>query len=376
MVKLINLLEISSSEFRTKIKTLGHSEKGSELTSGGELNTKLLDILSLFLDEWTKIGGNGCKLQFTAGNDKLHQDRDNNSKHKIGNAVDVTLPTSCHAKFTELLNTYTKKYPGFVYLDEYKNPSPGAVGNGHFHINIGGGANTETTTSGGTPTDTTTGVTADPTDNELFNTYVMPGVKAVTAAAGIKTETIKKNTKIINENFINPQPNPNSSTIVSPYDGDIVETDPSVCNGKIRIKHNLNALSYYTEFCNVNRIKVRTGEFIRQNEVIGDLGDNNLKVYVYDNTGKKHSVSEFIKTSDKKLENPKKEKLVDKEEDRKDYDDYESNDLPGMYTLPINALLTPLTIFNNMMSYKGKKKKVEEDEKINEEINRIKRLLK
>ena len=114
--------------------------------------------------------------------------------------------------------------------------------------------------------------------------------------------------QIINENFINPQPNPNSSTIVSPYDGDVVETDPSVCNGKIRIKHNINALPYYTEFCNVNRIKVRTGEFIRQNEVIGDLGDNNLKVYVYDNTGKKHSVSEFIRTSDKKPEVSKKEK--------------------------------------------------------------------
>ena len=369
MVKLINLLEISSSEFRTKIKTLGHKEKGSELTSGGELNPKLLDILSLFLDEWTKIGGNGCKLQFTAGNDKFHQDR--NSKHKIGDAVDVTLPTTCHSKFTELLNTYTKKYPGFVYIDEYKNPSQGATG-GHFHINIGGGANTETTTSG----DTTTDATTDPTDSELFNKYIQPGLNSVMASAGIKTETVKKNTKIINENFINPQPNPNSSTIVSPYDGDVVETDPSVCNGKIRIKHNLNALSYYTEFCNVNRIKVRTGEFIRQNEVIGDLGDNNLKVYVYDNAGKKHSVSEFIKTSDKKLENPKKEKWVDKEEDRRYYDDYDNNDLPGMYTLPINTLLTPLTIFNNMMSYKGKKKKVEEDEKINEEINRIKRLLK
>lgn len=137
MVKLINLLEISSSEFRTKIKTLGHSEQGSELTSGGELNPKLLDILSLFLDEWNKMGGNGCKLKFTSGNDKFHQNR--NSKHKIGDAVDITLPTGCHAKFTELLNTYTKKYPGFVYIDEYKHPSPGASG-GHFHINIGGGS--------------------------------------------------------------------------------------------------------------------------------------------------------------------------------------------------------------------------------------------
>ncbi len=135
MVKLINLLEVSSSEFRTKLKALGHSEQGSELTSGGELNPKLLDILSLFLDEWTKMGGNGCKLKFTSGNDKFHQNR--NSKHKTGDAVDITLSTNCHTKFTELLNSYTKKYPGFVFIDEYKNPSKGSTG-GHFHINIGG----------------------------------------------------------------------------------------------------------------------------------------------------------------------------------------------------------------------------------------------
>lgn len=364
MVKLINLLEISSSEFRTKIKTLGNTEKGSELTSGGELNPKLLDILSPFLDEWYKNGGTGCKLEFTSGNDKFHQDR--NSKHKIGDAVDVTLPTNCHVKFTELLNTYTKKYPGFTYLDEYKKLSPGATG-GHFHINIGGGnTNTQTSTTGGTPTDTA----ASKAKALLAQTF-----QPVFNQLGITGENIKSNDQILTENFVNPQPNPNSSTIVSPYDGDIVETDPSVCNGKIRIKHNINALSYYTEFCNVNRIKVRTGEFIRQNEVIGDLGDNNLKVYVYDNTGKKHSVSEFIKTSDKKQVEPKKEKEKTSNDNyNKDYNP--KSKYPGLYTLPINAMLTPLTIFNDMMSYKGKKKKVEEDEKINEEIDRIKKLLK
>lgn len=367
MVKLVNLLEISSSEFRTKIKTLGHSEQGSELTSGGELNPKLLDILSPFLDEWVKMGGTGCKLQFTAGNDKFHQDRNNNSKHKIGNAVDITLPTSCHIKFTELLNTYTKKYPGFTYLDEYKNPSSGSTG-GHFHINIGGGnTNTQTNTTGVTPTDTNKSKAYG-----LLQAAFQPVLKTI----GMPTESIKSNDQILSENFVNPQPDSNSSTIVSPYDGDIVETDPSVCNGKIRIKHNINALSYYTEFCNVNRIKVRTGEFIRQNEVIGDLGDNNLKVYVYDNTGKKHSVSEFIRTSDKKPEVSKKEKTKDDNYTNYNKSYTSKSKYPGLYTLPFNAVLAPLTIFNNMMSYKGKKKKVEEDEKINEEINRIKRLLK
>jgi hypothetical protein len=177
MVKLINLLEISSSEFRTKIKTLGHSEQGSELTSGGELNPKLLDILSLFLDEWTKMSGNGCKLKFTSGNDKFHQNR--NSKHKIGDAVDVTLSSSCHSKFTELLNTYAKKYPGFVYIDEYKNPSPGASG-GHFHINIGGGSIPEDGNT--TPEDSTKPVDTSTTpeqDDSILTDLIASSLKKV-----------------------------------------------------------------------------------------------------------------------------------------------------------------------------------------------------
>lgn len=363
MVKLINLLEISSSEFRTKIKTLGHVEKGSELTSGGDLNPKLLDILSTFLDEWSKIGGNGCKLQFTAGNDKFHQNR--NSKHKIGDAVDVTLSSSCHSKFTELLNTYTKKYPGFVYIDEYKNPSQGATG-GHFHINIGGGSITQNNTSGDT--------TADATDSELLQKYVQPALTSVMSAAGIKSESVNSRNKTLSEDFINPKPSYFSSKIVAPYDGDVVEVDPSVCDGKIKIKHNINGLYYFSEFCNVNRIQVRQGEFVRKNENIGDLGDNSLKVHVYDNNGNKYPISKFIKDSDKKPEEKSKYKTDDKVE----YKDNSRSEYPGEFTLPINTLLTPLTIFNDMMSYKGKKKKkkVEEDEKINEEIDRIKELLK
>ena len=177
MIKLINLLEISSSEFRAKIKTLGHSEQGSELTSGGELNPKLLDILSLFLDEWTKIEGNGCKLKFTSGHDKFHQNR--NSKHKIGDAVDITLSSSCHSKFTELLNTYTKKYPGFVYIDEYKNPSPGASG-GHFHINIGGGSMPED--GNATPEDSTKPADTNATpgqDDSVLTDLIASGLEKV-----------------------------------------------------------------------------------------------------------------------------------------------------------------------------------------------------
>lgn len=128
-----NINEISSSDFRNKIKSLGFSEKGSELTSGGEVKPAVLDIISQLVTEWQKLGGSNCPLKFTSGNDKYHTTLNYNSLHKSGEAVDVTLPSGCHTSFIKLLNDYKKKHNGFSYIDEYRNPSSKATG-GHFHM--------------------------------------------------------------------------------------------------------------------------------------------------------------------------------------------------------------------------------------------------
>ena len=96
MKKLITLLEISSSDFRTKIKSLGYTENNSELTSGGYLNPQFLDILSSVMDEWKKSNPN-CVLKFTSGNDTFHKTK--KSLHTVGLAVDVTLNTGCKSNF-------------------------------------------------------------------------------------------------------------------------------------------------------------------------------------------------------------------------------------------------------------------------------------
>ena len=169
MEKLTTLFEVSASEFRTKIKTLGHIEKGSELTSGGDLNPALLDILTKLLEEWEKINPN-CNLKFTSGNDKFHKGITSyTSRHTKGEAVDITLDQSCRSAFITLLNNYKSKYNGFSFIDEYTNPTSKATG-GHFHLSYRSGApegsgknysssestptagNTETPTSGSTVT--------------------------------------------------------------------------------------------------------------------------------------------------------------------------------------------------------------------------------
>ena len=119
-----NINEISSSEFRNKIKSLGFTEKGSELTSGGEINSAFLDIMNNLVTDWKKMGGSNCPLKFTSGNDKFHKNiTDYVSRHTKGEAMDVTLPNGCHSSFITLLKTYKTKYNGFDYIDEYRNPT-------------------------------------------------------------------------------------------------------------------------------------------------------------------------------------------------------------------------------------------------------------
>jgi D-alanyl-D-alanine dipeptidase len=153
MKKLVSLLEISSSEFRTKIKELGFTEKGNELTSGGDLKSDLLDIVSSLVAEWKKSNPN-CPLNFTSGNDSFHKGITTYvSRHTKGEALDVTLPSSCHSLFITLLNTYKSKYNGFSYIDEYTNPTAKATG-GHFHMSYRSGAPEGGGKSGGGDTST------------------------------------------------------------------------------------------------------------------------------------------------------------------------------------------------------------------------------
>jgi hypothetical protein len=153
--------EVTVGQFRDNFKSLGYSEKGSELTSGGDLQLDFLNIIDEFVKEWSQVDKNKvCKLTFTSGNDSFHKGiTAYTSRHTKGEAVDVVLPENCHSSFIQLLN-------------QYKNPTSHATG-GHFHISYraghpeGGKSNeknqstTQTTTQ---KTEVTSGSTTPSTD--------------------------------------------------------------------------------------------------------------------------------------------------------------------------------------------------------------------
>jgi hypothetical protein len=158
MIKLITLLEMTADDFKKQLVSVGHTEKnGSQLTNGGDLDPKFLDIVSAFLTEWDGlVGKTSCRLKFTAGHDISHKTSNPKSAHNTGNGIDFTLDSSCHPKLIQLLTTYKSKYPGFSFLDEYTNPTKHSSGP-HFHIQYGTGSATATTPATGTTTTTTTG---------------------------------------------------------------------------------------------------------------------------------------------------------------------------------------------------------------------------
>ena len=61
----------------------------------------------------------------------------------------------------------------------------------------------------------------------------------------------------------------NLGSIYSPYPGVVNKTYSDDCEGFIEIKHEIEDSTYYSIFCNVDKIIVRQGDIVRSGDVIG-----------------------------------------------------------------------------------------------------------
>lgn len=131
----------ASTELRTTLDTLGYDEKGNQLTSGGEITDEISTIVSNVLKDY-KVVKPDVKVIATSGNDQYHKGLPYNSKHKVGQAVDLTLQpynSENASAFLNVLKQYQGKDSKFSFKDEYTNPSKAATG-GHFHLQYGQGS--------------------------------------------------------------------------------------------------------------------------------------------------------------------------------------------------------------------------------------------
>jgi len=160
----------------------------------------------------------------------------------------------------------------------------------------------------------------------------------------------------------------NSDTIFSPAQGTVVSSDKFKCNGNIKIEHYIDGNTYYSNFCNVNRLMSFTGNQVRQGEIIGSVGDSPIEYSVTNKNGSKLDVSTFLSGGFEPTKSKETTKEKKKEEKKTNYEF--KKDIPNPF---MDALLSPFSLLNRAFT----KESINMNEKlIKEDIDKIKKLIK
>ena len=175
--------------------------------------------------------------------------------------------------------------------------------------------------------------------------------------------------------------------IVAPFNGLINNVDLS--EKSIEIEHNVNGSKVYSKINGIVNPYVNKGYKVSQNDIIGFVGDEPIKYSITDRMGFKQNLDSFFKDLTNKKQtgdDEKKQKEVDsKEKENKEKEKLsidlglsKDEQLPGLYRGMMNLFAAPFSVVGSAL--KGnlikRKKSEEKEEKINEDIQRIKKLIK
>jgi hypothetical protein len=200
------------------------------------------------------------------------------------------------------------------------------------------------------------------------------------------------------EKFINPAPYGNmkssvmsksvdlisypNSKIVNPYNGVVVFDRTPSCENSIKIKHEYNGEHIYSEFCNVGKTFVSSGDRLKQGDTIGYFTDDRISYSIKTDDDKKQDVSKYMNGFESKKEESKKEDPK-KEEPKNLEPKIDTTDRsPKNRNIFLDLLLSPIGIANDVVSDVGRdiKKSFKEDyssdKRLTEQIDKIKKIIK
>jgi hypothetical protein len=131
----------NADALRALLKSLGYTEKGKEISNGGDISSELLKFASSVLREIKKQLPS-LQITITGGNDKYHQGLKYKSSHSTGTGLDIAIspPNPANKKAVDtILGGFAAGNQNLVvsFINEYDYPSSAATG-GHFHLRIGG----------------------------------------------------------------------------------------------------------------------------------------------------------------------------------------------------------------------------------------------
>ena len=135
----------NANKLRNILKSLGYSEKGQEISNGGDISPEIEKAVSSVLNT-IKTELPSVKVIITGGNDKYHKTLSYNSRHKMGNAIDLVISPNNVATLDKVV-TILQRYaagnsPNFRFIDEYRHLTKAGTGN-HFHLSWGTGTESQ-----------------------------------------------------------------------------------------------------------------------------------------------------------------------------------------------------------------------------------------
>lgn len=184
---------------------------------------------------------------------------------------------------------------------------------------------------------------------------------------------------------INSYPN---QRVVAPFDGIISSINPS--EQSVEIEHNVNGTKYYSKIKGIVNFYVSLGYRVSQGDILGFFGDKPIEYSIVDKIGFKQNLNTFFQDFQSKEQPDKKTKEKEKSEKEKiekekkeksklnvDLGLSTDEDIPALYRGMMNIFAAPFSVVGS--AFKGnlikKTKKEEKEEKINEDVKRIKTLI-
>ena len=180
--------------------------------------------------------------------------------------------------------------------------------------------------------------------------------------------------------------------LFSPYDGVVVAIYNKKCSGYLLIKHTINNEEYYSEFCNIPKVVVGKNDYVKKGQTIGYfLSDTDYVNYtLYSSNRSQIDPTPFFKGFTVK----RKEKQSSDSDDDKDEVKKERRVVPADNNLFLSLALSPFEFLSKqtkkiakntgkelkksakgIFDFKTTKPKGDEEETLNEDIQRIKKLL-
>jgi hypothetical protein len=131
----------NADALRSVLVSLGYTEKGRELSNGGDITPELLRYASSVLREIKKQVPT-LQVTITGGNDRYHQNLKYKSSHSSGQGLDIAISPATPATkkaVDTILGGFAAGNQNLIvsFINEYDYPSSAATG-GHFHLRIGG----------------------------------------------------------------------------------------------------------------------------------------------------------------------------------------------------------------------------------------------